>query len=487
MIGLSKGLGGYPWHGLWRKSTGKITSPTGQVVDAPFDQYLINSGACWMVKIDGLPEPVTSAGEQEKGMTWLNYALLCGDDRALYGRALGANGSIYLDSHGMPWLMRCNVAGSRTIGLIEATVSLKRFGIVGPEAQQNNYAKVFAAFTVSDAYPYPNSGGGWGVHLDMSYDGRQHLIGVRRIGTPVPNDWLGYACIALLTVSGSPDDGDVDISINVLADESDENWDSTPVYSGAGTAYPYCNLETGDTGVAHGVDYTDIPAGMYGMTIAGLPGGLEKTVSRHMIGGARFSAAGVAEIVMFRASYHRKLIIESEIFGFKSYTQVGSDTESVTMKLDINGVDVGQAGLSRVTEFSQTISQGNPATMSAVETTAEAGTTHARSYGGEAYISGSSRNGFFGFSVAFSNELEKYGMAMRLSNSVYSLRSWGYSTSTFEISNTRFIFGPAVGVTGVDSATIVLPASATDDHPNFASEHPVTGQVVRSNTPVCFV
>lgn len=486
MIGLSKGHGGYPWHGLWRRSNGKITTPAGQVFDAPFDPYLIDSGECWMVKIDGLPEVTTTADEANQGKTWLNYALLCGRGRALYGKSLGDNGSIYIDGHGQPWLMRCNVAGSRTVGLIEATVSLRRFGVAGPVATQHNYATVSAGFQIDPAYPYPNSGGGWGVHLDMSRDGRRHLIGVVRDGTPVPNDWLGYACIALLTVSGSPDDDDVNVTVNVLADEGDENWDSTPVYSGIGAAYPYYNFETGETGVAHGVDYTDIPAGMIGMT-QGLPGGLEKTVSRHLIGGARFSAAGAAEIVMFRALYHRLLVIIDEVFGFKSYTQAGTDTESVTMKLEINGVGVNEAGLKRVTEFSQTIAVGAVAVMSAVETTSEGGNTHVRPYGGEAHISSSGRNGFFGFSVAYSHELEKYGKALRLSNTVYGLRSWGYSTTTLEISNSRFIFGPAVGVIGQDTTTIAVDAAMYSSHPDYASEHPVTGEVIRSTTPVCWV
>lgn len=485
MIEFANGNGGFPWHGIFRSSTGKITAPNGVQIDAPWPSSFINSGECWQIQIPGLPEPTTSAQDAAKGMSWLNYGLISGNERALYGVHLGSDASIYLDSHNKPWLMRLALGGSRASASVGATVSLKRFGIIGPEESPIIYPQAVAMFSTSVDYPY--SGAGYPVHLDISRNGREHLVGIMRNAALVPGGWAGYACIAKVVISGCPDDGDVAVAVTVLADETGENWDSAPVYSGSRTAYPYCNLETGETNVAYGADYTDIPAGMFGMTIAGLPGGLEKSASRYMIGGARFSAAGAADIVMFRASYHRKLIIENETFGFKSYTQVGTDTESVTMTLDINGVDVGQAGLSRVTEFSQTISQGNPATMSAVETTDEGGTTHARSYGGEAYISGSARNGFFGFSVAFSNDLEKYGMAMRLSNSVYSLRSWGYSTSTFEISNTRFIFGPAVGVTGVDSTTIVLPASATDDHPNFASEHPVTGQVVRSNTPVCWV
>lgn len=478
MIGLSKGHGGYPWHGLWRQSTGKITTPAGQVIDAPFDPYLINSGACWMVKIDGLPEVTTTVDEENQGKTWLNYALLCGSGRALYGKSLGDNGSIYIDGHGQPWLMRCNVAGSRTVGLIEATVSLRRFGVAGPLATQHNYATVSAGFQTAPAYPYPNSAGGWGVHLDMSRDGRRHLIGVERDGSPVPGDWLGYACIAQLSVTGSPADGDVAISIQVIADETAESWDMATVWDGFGSVW------------VHRVDEDTITV-LYGdrefyyPLLGGLPAPHSRSNSRLVLGAARFSANGAPEVLMVRSKYRRELFLDSETLGERSYTQVGRDIESVTMSLEVVGVVVGLSGLTRTTAFTQTLGLDG-ASYSAVETTDEGGSIYIRSY---ANPSGVREGGWFGFEVAPPNSLERYGICQRLSNSVYSLRSWGYSATTGSglISSDRYIFGPAVGIIGSDPSIMALPASPASAHPVYATEHPVTGAVVRSTSPVCWV
>lgn len=486
MIGLSKGNGGYPWHGLWRRSTAKITTPAGQVIDAPFDPYLIESGECWMVKIDGLPEVATTADEANQGKTWLNYALLCGRGRALYGKSLGDNGSIYIDGHGQPWLMRCNVAGSRTVGLIEATVSLRRFGVAGPVATQHNYATVSAGFQTAPAYPYPNSAGGWGVHLDMSRDGRRHLIAVLRDGSPVPNDWLGYACIALLTVSGSPDDGDVDISISIISDETAENWDSAAVWSGAGGAYPYWDTTTDINGVSYGSK--DESGGRFYYERGGLPGPVELNASRTIIAGARFKPTGEPEVVMFRAAYKRQVILDSETVGHLSYTQVGRDIESVLMRLEIGQNTVSESGLTRSTGFTQTRAYPSVANYSAVESTDEGGAVFTRSYNSpNSVMSATGHNGFFGFELASPGQLEKYGRGLRLSNTVYGLRSWGYSATTLEISSTRFIFGPAVGVIGQDPTIVAVDAAMYSSHPDYASEHPVTGDVVRSTRPVCWV
>lgn len=484
MIEIAKGKGGFPWHGLYRAATGKITTPTGLQIDAPWSSYFINTGHCYMVQIPGLPVPTTTPEDQAKGMSWVNYALLSGAARTLYGVELGSDASIYIDSHNNPWLMRVSLGGSRASAAIGAAVSLRRFGKIGPVEAPINYSMVTAAFSTSASYPY--SGWSWAEHFDISRDGRQHLIGIARDGSAVPGNWLGYACIAKLSVEGSPDDGDVAIIIEIIADETAENWGGIPVWSGAGGVYPYFDTVTNATGVSYGSP--DYSGTKFYFDTGGLPGSGGLDFSRLMIGGARFNSNGSPEVVMFRAAYKRQLILDSETIGDRSYTQVGRDIESVLMHMEIGGVSVAQSGLTRSTDFTQTRAYPSLANYSATEVTNEGGTTYNRSYSApNSIMSATGHGGFFGFSIASPSQLEKYGITQRLSNTVYSMRSWGYSTVTQEISSSRFIFGPAVGIGGKDLSMYALSAGAYGDHPIYASEHPVTGTVVRSTSPVCWV
>lgn len=492
MIEIAKGHGGFPWHGLYRSSTGKITTPTGMQIDAPWPLGFIDNGDCYQVKIDGLAVPTTTPEETLKGMSWVNYGLICGVYRALYGVQLGPGASIYIDSHNKPWLMRVVVGGSRATASIGATVSLKRFGVIGPVEATITYPLAVATFSTSPDYPY--FGAGWGTQLDISRDGRRHLIGIERDGSPVPNGWLGYACIATLTVSGSPDDGDVAINLAVIADEvSRENWGDGDIWSGAGPSYPAVDVATGVTSVSYGGSKSWPTETFIPNTQTAPPGPTDLIRRRNMIAGARFSALGAPEVLMFRAEYHRQLIIDNNVLGAWTVSQHGRDIEAVTMSLEVDNVKIGESGLKRTTSFVQNfvvnVVNNTPhivsENFSAVETTDEGGTTYERTYAFDGYRYST----FFGYQIASGHELEKYGMAMRLSNSVYSLRSWGYSptTGSGEISPHRFIFGPAVGIIGRDDVITVLPASSYDDHPAFATEHPVTGEVVRSTTRVCWV
>lgn len=477
MIEIAKGKGGFPWHGLYRAATGKITPPVGPQIDAPWAPYFINTGHCYMVKIPGLPVPTTSPEEESKGMSWVNYALLCGESQALYGVNLGSDASIYLDSHNKPWLMRVVVGGSRASATIGATVSLRRFGKIGPVEAPINYSMVTATFATSPNNTHP--GGSWAEQLDISRDGRQQLIGISRYADDIPGNWLGYACIAQLSVTGSPDDGDVAISIQVIADETAENWDMTTVWEGGGGVWVY-RADLNTISVSYGSRDFNLPL------LGELPWAGSRSNSRAVLGGARFSAAGTPEVLMVRSKYQRELFLDSETLAARSYTQVGRDIESVTMSLEVAGVVIGQSGLTRTTAFTQTLGLDG-ASCSAVETTDEGGTIYTKSYSDANGFR--DRSGFFGFEVAAPNDLERYGICLRLSNSVYSLRSWGYSETTGSgmISPDRYIFGPAVGVIGSDPSTMALPASPASAHPVYATEHPVTGAVVRSTSPVCWV
>lgn len=481
MIEFAKGNGGWPWHGIFRSSTGKITAPNGVQVDAPWPSSFINSGECWQIKIPGLPEPTTSAADLAQGRTWVNYGLIAGNERTLYGVHLGSDASIYLDSHDKPWLMRLVVGGSRASASIGATVSLKRFGVVGPEETPHFYPISVATFSKSPDYPY--AGAGYGVHLDISRNGREHLVAIQRDSAASPNGWTGYACIAKVTVSGSPDDGDVAVAISVLADETAESWDATTIWTGGGGVYPWYDYATDSTGVAYGnPDATK-------NQLPNMPGANSRSNSRLVLGGARFSASGSPQILMVRAEYRREVILDSETIGYKSYTQIGRDIESVLMSLELSGSVIGSSGLTRTTAFTQTTAPSG-SSCTATETTDEGGMTYVKSYGiPNQVVSATSRNGWFGYEVASPADLDKFGIAQRLSNTVYSLRSWGYDSTDGSglISPTRLIFGPAVGIIGSDPTTTALPASPSSAHPTFATEHPVTGEVVRSNTSVCWV
>lgn len=109
---------GDPWHGLYRNGVIELPNATTR---APGSSP--SSGSSFAIQIPGQPAATTPTEDAAQGMTWLNYAIMTGDDHAVYGRPMGNNAWIYIDADGVPW--RAVLTGSSGT----MTITLHRFGL----------------------------------------------------------------------------------------------------------------------------------------------------------------------------------------------------------------------------------------------------------------------------------------------------------------------------------------------------------------------
>lgn len=114
---------GNPWHGTWTEDGLALPNDTTMAIPVAVDGgangwpafYPIaepnlttngpRHGDCFLVRVPDTPVPETSAAEEARGMTWLNYTLLSGANRLLYGVPIGKACWVYLDSDDHPWLV----------------------------------------------------------------------------------------------------------------------------------------------------------------------------------------------------------------------------------------------------------------------------------------------------------------------------------------------------------------------------------------------
>lgn len=223
---------GWPWRGLLRSSTGKITSPAGVEVNWPGRDGMPTLGMCSLIKIDGTQDPETTPEEAAAGMTWSSYALLSGGERFIYGRmALGFGaGVIYVAPDGTPWLVRTNARGNFATRHFYADIEVRRFGYFdAPRVAGSVFSKSLSAQFASFADVSGSSGSF--AFLSVSKNGERVLLGVRRHGgqativveggasrVNLPN---AMAAVAEIRFSGSPGDGTFNAAMSVLWDEAD--------------------------------------------------------------------------------------------------------------------------------------------------------------------------------------------------------------------------------------------------------------------------
>ena len=114
---------GNPWHGVWTEDG--LTLPNDTVLDLPVavdggpngwpafypipEPWLTfwgpRHGDCLLVRVPDVPATEPSAAEVALGMTWLNYALISGANRLLYGVPIGPEKWVYIDGSGQTWLV----------------------------------------------------------------------------------------------------------------------------------------------------------------------------------------------------------------------------------------------------------------------------------------------------------------------------------------------------------------------------------------------
>lgn len=121
-------------HGLYSAATGEITTPDDVQIPCPGAQPL--GADAFVVRVPGTPpvpavSPEEAAADAAAGRVWLDYGIISGFNRRLYGAELAAAGTtlqtawIYIDDAGGRWLVRAYCLDFWTMRL-----TFRRFGHV---------------------------------------------------------------------------------------------------------------------------------------------------------------------------------------------------------------------------------------------------------------------------------------------------------------------------------------------------------------------
>lgn len=159
---------GHPWHGLWKSAGNVIQTPGGGDIANPgtspasYGAMRHAAGDCYAIKVPGQPAVTTTPAEAEAGETWLNYALLSGYNRRLYGKNLGPTDWIYVAPDKSVWLAALTFTGPKA-----GAILLKRFGVMPGAATTQ---------TLTFSLPSADVGGAERLIEDILPDGSQVLV-----------------------------------------------------------------------------------------------------------------------------------------------------------------------------------------------------------------------------------------------------------------------------------------------------------------------
>lgn len=466
------------WHGIWRQSTLKITTPSGPVVDtpgqAPQPAPWGTHGECNALIIPGLPVPTNTAQDTAAGATWLNYALLSGHYRRLYGKPVSA---IYLDPANKPWKIDLtpNPSLSGLTGTAGITVGLRNFGdMTGSAVVTQTSAELTAAFTInSDPY-----GSTWMWIEDLRTDGRGILMHIACGHSNLPRRTMA---VFELTIAGTPPSAT--FTWTKLADEASSSTTAVNRSVEFKSAVRMHDLLDGSN---YGPWYWVYTTNMgYPSAPVGSPTGYPWVVSSQTytstqitLLGARYSAGNAAEVIVFEMA--ESMSSGGDIVGDapESDTFSASGNASYSCTWSIKGGSTAiftKAQSMSATRTARGTYQGSMTEDVSGSTTID-GTTTSMSVTNVGW--GTVWVDYMTWPYAGITPAAHYSSAYghRYSNAVYG-PVWVAGGSTK--------FGGIAGKIGSDATTKSAANYAAG--PRYASEHPVTGQLVWDTTPVCWV
>ena len=189
---------GDPWHGLYRGGVLELPNLTTRAMGGP------DNGENYKIAIPGQAAVTTDPADAALGMTWLNYGVITGEAKSLYGNSLdNTNAWIWIDDAGVPWL----ATASKSLAAMTLTVTVKKFGeITGTPETYSDSVTLSSIYDLASV-PY--------IELaidDIDSAGRQVALVARvaRTKSNTPLDWfpngLKYRetfTFWLLTLSGT--------------------------------------------------------------------------------------------------------------------------------------------------------------------------------------------------------------------------------------------------------------------------------------------
>ena len=468
---------GDPWHGVWRGDTLKIHTPNGPVVDcpgvAPDQSPWGTSGDCWKLQIPGLATPTNDAADVTAGRTWLNYAIISGYFQRLYGKSGAA---IYLDPSNKPWRIQLSpswsFSGSPAInGSAMMSLNLVEFGKIGDTGVSQALAQQSVSFGIMT--PTTGTEGMW--IEDMTSDGRSLLFHVSCWWANSQRRCLG---IFKLDISGTPPAAS--FTWTKLADEASTGSDTASATVQFKTAQYKSTFTNGNYGPPYYWEYqssNNVPVNTW-PTSTHVVSSMSYTRTINQLMGGRFDGA-TAKVMTLSAV--QTASGSGDIAGAgtsSSFTASGSFSYTCTWSIKAAGTvlfsqsETGSAtrsGSGDVYNMGAAIETVNGSmTFDGVTTTVSGSGVPWESK----WINWQSWP-YMGISPGVNIDWVK---GLRYSNSLYGLL---YALGV----NVKFM-GCAVKI-GSDSST--KTATSYTGGPRYASEHPVSGQIVWDTVPVCWV
>jgi len=485
MIEFSGAPRGYPWHGLWRQtsgaSAGVITTASGVEIALP-DMQPLSDGDCFSVVVPGMPAVTATPEEVAAGKTWLNYALVSGKDALLYGREVGRDRHIYIDGNGRAWRVSVMLSGTRDDQVISAYITVERFGVVGGNVLAPiPPVEVGVTYSTTPAYTH-----GWlpsdiPVRLDINDKGDKLLVGAPRT--------VGYAAVAEIALSGSPIDGDFGAAMTLLWDET-----HVDVWSGGavgGILYIWSPLEEVDgewvrVGPYTSSEYPDLD-GASGSSVGLISWVTSMSSSRRHIAGARYSAAGEAQLCRYEMDFSWSMTpslpagipcsaAQDVVEHVRVAVVCGADSSAILVTQTQHGHGTLFAGEGNGFEFAGELVVAGQMTIPVFSTRGRAAV-------------GS-------MSILASSLMEPSPSRLvgaRLSNSLYAATSPGIIQHPSQPGDVVWdldsaIIGPLIGRVGSTSTTIQVDEVIDDQPVFFAAEQPVTGDIATSTEGVvCWI
>ncbi len=525
MIEFGSGHFGWPWHGLYRAATSDVTSPDGVVFDLV--GHAPSLGDVLLLRVPGFPAPNTSPADSAAGMTWASWSFLSGVDRVVYGTNLGQTKHIYIDQVGDPWLIWLYLSGGRAAQEIGCHVYTKRFGLVTTEPDDWSDAGLFdVTFSLNPAYQY-GAGALLPKVLDVAENGAAALLGV-------PREY-GYAAISRLDFSGSPSDGSFAVTHQLVTDESqsdmwpasvtessDYKWLTWRVAMSWGADRPrlpsgdlaplepgYFYADDGRLFACNGSDFAVEMTHSGGVSDTepvddydGFDGlfrkeyiltGLHRSRQCRFVAGARFTgSASDTEVLHSVFDYTLDYSVApvpaaSDVTPVNTFTQRqfvidGWSAEISESRTGSGGLVVGIRN-SAVLQGFVSVFPGYPWRSSSVSALAQAAVNGQTA---ENVDITSSAADFTDPVLMLAGEPPLVPFPARLSNAVYTVAQHPVVVAAMAYDLATIQYGPAAGKIGIDNTYPSCDVSATDK-PIFATENPLTGEVVRDTFPVCFM
>jgi hypothetical protein len=485
---------GDPHHGSWSDSTGKVLTPDALEVDivgdTPATDGLERSGDCYLFRAAAVT-PAETAGQP--GETWLNYGLLAGSGRRLYGKNLGAGKWLVRGTSGKVWLASLDMVGEHLVGSgwdgdISCQLELSRFGVFGgPEQKQTIILNVVETL---GGYADPLDAETWTLHLDdVSDDGRTAVFAARCGLYEIPVLGMRPWTFGLfwMTITGEPPDAEavcvsvayddlldmalgtassvIDPPVIVLDESDEEDYRYTP---GKSVTAAFPQLCYGKAGAEGGIDMVRL-AVEYEMA---LTGEFSKVSDDEMTAGGTASGSGTVKLMVGDVEHYSI----SFSFSTEYAWAVPGGMTSATCTLTVGGVNVTAAldGYATWGEYAEGSMAPGPASLNDYAVLCKAPEIYAN-FGRLLFVYGDRDHGGCAISV----------FVQRYSNAVYGLVVCPLTAAPDAVLIRALRQFPLCGSTSVVSTTYNYPAES--DFPIFASEHPVTGEIILGAEAACWV